>query len=164
MDPQVDNPFLRDRLKTFQPFDLWEWLLKLAIVLFPLDVGIRRIQLDREEWLRATAGLRRWLFFWKGRPRPVEADESLAALLARRDEVRSKQPVLVETPRAELFKPENPVSMLGAGGHGTEEKGPGAAPLLGGELEKKAGDKREEPVSTTSRLLEAKRRARKNRE
>ena len=49
-----DNPFLHDRKKTFQPHDLWQWLLQLAICLFPLDVGVRRIQLDRDEWLRAT--------------------------------------------------------------------------------------------------------------
>ena len=29
------------------------------------------------------------IFVWRGKPRPVEADESLAALLARRDQVRT---------------------------------------------------------------------------
>ena len=62
-------------------------LLRLAIILFCFDVGIRRIQLDREEWLRVTQTLRRWFFFWQPPPRPVEAEESLAALLARRDAV-----------------------------------------------------------------------------
>jgi hypothetical protein len=75
-----DNPFLHERQKTFQPRDLWEWLLKLAVILFPFDVGVRRIQLDRDEWLRATKTLRRWLFFWKGVPRTPEADKSLACL------------------------------------------------------------------------------------
>ncbi|MEW6305510.1 MAG: glutamine amidotransferase, partial [Verrucomicrobiota bacterium] len=78
-----DHPFKYNRRRTFQPKDLWEMLLQLSIILFPLDVGVRRIQLDREEWLRATASLRRWLFFWQGKPRTPEADESLAALLAR---------------------------------------------------------------------------------
>ncbi|MBC8003288.1 MAG: hypothetical protein H7X97_11945, partial [Opitutaceae bacterium] len=76
LDPAVDNPFLIDRKKTFQPVDLWETLLRLAIVLFTLDVGVRRIQIDREEWLKATATLQRWLLFWKPAMRPVEADES----------------------------------------------------------------------------------------
>src|SRR6266516_858982 len=58
------NPFLHERQKTFQPRDLWEWLLKFAIILFTIDVGVRRIQIDRDEWLRATQTLRRWLFFW----------------------------------------------------------------------------------------------------
>ncbi|MBU6401534.1 MAG: VWA domain-containing protein, partial [Verrucomicrobia bacterium] len=36
----ADNPFAHDRRRTFQPRDLWEWLLKLAVVLFPLDVAV----------------------------------------------------------------------------------------------------------------------------
>src|SRR5437870_7301580 len=93
LDPSqpIVNPFLHDRQKTFQPRDLWESLLKLAVILFVLDVGVRRIQIDREEWLRATQTLRRWLLFWNPPPRPAEAEESLAALLARREVVRSKQ-------------------------------------------------------------------------
>ena len=60
--------------------DLWESLLQLAVILFTLDVGVRRIQIDREEWLKATQTLRRWVFFWRVKPRPVEADESLVQL------------------------------------------------------------------------------------
>ncbi|HVY70014.1 MAG TPA: VWA domain-containing protein, partial [Verrucomicrobiae bacterium] len=108
---EVLNPFLHDRQKTFQPRDLWEWLLKLAIVLFPLDVGIRRIQLDRAEWLKATAGLRRWIFFWRPVPRAQEADESLAALLNRRDAVRTRQQSAAIQPPPELFQPEKPVTV-----------------------------------------------------
>src|SRR5438552_6651706 len=111
-DAPADNPFLHDRVKTFQPRDLWEWLLQLAIVLFPLDVGVRRIQIDRAEWLRATQLLRRRLFFWRGAPRPVESDESLAALLARRDQVRAKQTAPAVEPRPDLFQPERPVVVL----------------------------------------------------
>ncbi len=154
LEPEIDNPFLHNRLKTFQPRDLWEWLLKFAIILFPLDVAVRRIQLDREEWLKATRTLRRWLLFWKPAPRPVQADESLAALLNRRDEVRAKK---IEghfqtdiLPRADLFKPRTEVkteSVEGAKG-----------------LEKKENVETEDEASqnTTRRLLEAKRRARKN--
>ena len=47
-----ENPFLHDRIKTYQPRDLWEWLVRLAVILFPLDVGVRRIQLDRDETRR----------------------------------------------------------------------------------------------------------------
>ncbi|PYI89180.1 MAG: hypothetical protein DME26_01810 [Verrucomicrobia bacterium] len=132
-----DNPFLHGRKKTFQPRDLWEWLLKLAVILFPLDVGVRRIQIDRDEWLRATRHLRRMLFFWRGEPRTPEADESLAALLTRRDQVRAKQTGPTIEPRPELFRPE-------------EVETPPAT-----EAAKAPG----EPASTTSRLLEAKRRA-----
>jgi hypothetical protein len=153
-----DNPFLHDRKKTFQPRDLWEWLLKLAICLFPLDVGVRRIQIDREEWLKATASLRRAIFFWRGKPRPVEADESLGALLARRDEVRSKTTGTVTQPAPELFQPTRVVDVaernapLPSGGANVT-----AAPAA--EPEKTP----EQPAGTTSRLLEAKRRAQQRR-
>ena len=105
------NPFLHDRRKTFQRIDLFEWLLKLAIILFPLDVGVRRIQIGREEWEKALRAARRRLFFWEGRPRPVESDESLAALLARRDVVRAKQTAPAPEVKPELFQPQKPVSV-----------------------------------------------------
>src|SRR5580765_6700417 len=90
VDPQEpsDNPFLHDRKKTFQPRDIWEWLLEFAVILFTLDVGVRRIQIDREAWLKGMEHFRR-LLFWRGQPGKPGADESLAALLARRGQVRS---------------------------------------------------------------------------
>ena len=59
LDPQVDNPFLHDRGKTFRPYDLRDWLLRLAILLFPFDVAIRRIQLDRAQWQRSAQAILR---------------------------------------------------------------------------------------------------------
>ena len=99
------NPYEINRQKTFQPRDLWEWLLRCCILLFPLDVGIRRIQIDRAEWLKATETLRRLLFFWRGKPRSVEADESLNALLVRRGQVRAKTTGPLIEPSPELFRP-----------------------------------------------------------
>ena len=158
LDPanRLDNPFLHDRQKTFQPRDLWEWLLKLAILLFPLDVGIRRVQLDREEWFKATQNLRRWLFFWREARRPAESDESLSALLARRDQVRSTHTALATAPNPDLFRPDKPVTIL------PQE----ASPFLRAEHPSAVDAPPEPPkpasdVSTTSKLLEAKRRAQK---
>jgi hypothetical protein len=151
----VENPFEHDRQKTFQPRDLWEWLLKLAVVLFPLDVGIRRIYLDRAEWLKATRSLRRRIFFWRGVPRAPEADESLSALLARRDQVRARQTTPVVQPSPELFKPEKEAVLPSGGG--------AVAPA---RVEGRAADETapaptpDEPVSTASRLLAAKKKAR----
>src|SRR5262245_33798909 len=112
LDPSVPsvNPFLHDRKKTFQPRDLWETLLKVAIILFVFDVAVRRIQIGREEWQKAMRALRRWVFFWQGVPRPAEAEESLAALLARRDQVRSTQTAPTLEPRPDLFRPVGPVT------------------------------------------------------
>lgn len=151
------NPFLHDRRKTFQPVDLFEWLLKLAILLFPLDVGVRRIQLDREELIKAGRFVRSKVLFWEGRPRPVEADESLTALLTRRDAVRSKQTGPAVEAKPELFQPQRPVAAPAPGGESPEastENKPASPvePALN------------EPASESgqiNRLLEAKRRAKR---
>jgi len=150
LNPAVagDNPFLHNRKKTYQPRDLWEWLLKFAICLFTLDVGIRRVHIDREEWLKATANLRRMIFFWRGKPRPVEADESLAALLARRDQVRTTQTARPPEPAPDLFRPQKPVTI----------SEPRASSLQPAEEPAKP-EAKEQPATTTSRLLAAKRKA-----
>lgn len=154
------NPFESNRQKTFQPRDLWEWLLRLAIVLFPLDVAIRRIQLDRAEWEKFFALAKAKLIFWRSTARPAAPEESLEALLARRDAVRSrtnaaspKQAPGSETvPNPDLFRPVyapkvelEPPSP--AGRAAAPESAPAAAPA---------------PAETTSRLLAAKRRAQRS--
>jgi uncharacterized membrane protein len=149
------NPFLHERTKTYQPRDLWEWLLKFAVILFTLDVGVRRIQIDREEWLRATATLRKWLLPWRGQPRPAEAEESLAALLSRRDQVRAGQTRPAIEARPDLFQPEQQVVLPA-----DEPHRPGQ-PTVASSKPDAAAKPEEQPSSTTSRLLEAKRRAQK---
>ena len=151
------NPFSHDRLKTFQPRDLWESLLKFAIILFTLDVGVRRIQIGRDEWLRAMQALRRWLFFWRGAPRPPEAEESLAALLTRRQQVRSQQTAPAAEPRPDLFRPERPAEMSLPGEEAPADTPAPAAPPPAASPK----PPEEPPASTASRLLEAKRRAQK---
>jgi hypothetical protein len=154
----ANNPFLHDRLKTYQPRDLWEWLLKLAVLLFTVDVGVRRIYLDRSEWLKATENLRRWLFFWRGPPRPAEAEESLAALLARRDRVRGQRTGMgaAGEPRPELFQPAAGATVALPGAGAPAEAAPTAA-----EAAAAAPPPAPDRASTTGRLLEAKRRAMK---
>jgi uncharacterized membrane protein len=159
LDPMVPllNPFSHDRLKTFQPRDLWESLLKFAIILFTVDVGVRRIQIGRDEWLRAVRVVRRWLFFWRGVPRPPEAQESLEALLARRQQVRSQQTAPSTEPRPDLFRPERQVDVPLPG-----EEAATPPPAQPGPAPAEAPRVPAEPApSTASRLLEAKRRAQK---
>jgi hypothetical protein len=154
-NPKRDNPFAHDRVKTFQPQDWWEWLLKLGIVLFTLDVGVRRIQLDREEWTRAMQYLRRRIFFWRREPLPPEAEESLAALLARREQVRAVQTAPAREVDVHVFKPgaattptTTPPSVATAAKPSEESSAVPTKPAT--EVP---------PASTTSQLLEAKRRA-----
>jgi uncharacterized membrane protein len=155
------NPFSHDRRKTFQPCDLWEWLLRFAIILFTVDVGVRRIQIDRDEWLRMTQAVRRRVFFWQGTPRPPEAEESLAALLARREQVRSTQTAPSE-PKPDLFRPSGPVTEVLPGMDSAPAADAGAKPSTPPSAAP-AKPPGEPAPNTTSRLLEAKRRAQKRR-
>lgn len=156
VNPTV-NPFLLDRRKTFQPRPLWEWLLKFAILLFVVDIGVRRIQIDREEWEKMFQAVRRVLP--GAPPRPVQQDQSLAALLARRDSVRSRQPVATQA-APQLFEPVHAPAEPAA----VEAASVATAPRPTGQ-QPAAAETEPAPAadSTTSRLLEAKRRAQKRR-
>ncbi len=161
LDPAVltVNPFLHDRQNTFQPRDLWEWLLKFAIILFTVDVGVRRIQIGHDEWLRALRAVRRWLFFWQGVPRAPEAEESLTALLARREQVRAQRTAPAPEASADLFRPtQAPAEPLpGEEGAATPASQTSAPPAEAAKTSDASAP------STASRLLEAKRRAQKRR-
>ena len=161
LDPMIPavNPFSHDRQKTFQPRDLWESLLKFAIILFTLDVGVRRIQIGRDEWLRAMQVVRRWLFFWQVVPRPPEAQESLEALLARRQQVRAQQTAPSAEPRPDLFRPERQADVPLPG----EEPAATPAAQSASATAEDTKPSAEPAPSTASRLLEAKRRAQKRR-
>jgi uncharacterized membrane protein len=145
------NPFSHDRRKTFQPRDLWEPLIRLAILFFLVDVGVRRIQIDRDEWSRWWSRVA----FWKLRPVKTPAEESLTALLARRDQVRSTKTAAAEV-KPELFRPQKTVNMP------LQPDEPVPSPAAE-ESPATAAPTPKEPAAetTTSRLLEAKRRAQK---
>jgi hypothetical protein len=151
-----DNPYQLNRVKTFQPRDLWEWLLRLAIILFVLDVGFRRIQIDREEWQRGLTAVKRAVVFWNPPPKVQQTDVSLAALLTRRDEVRSRQ-ARPEEAREDLFRPSKPVAAPLPGTEPAEPQAPAAAP------ESPEPPPPPAQQSSTNRLLEAKRRAQRRR-
>lgn len=158
--PGTDNPFTHDRVRTKRPQDLWEWLLRLAVILFVMDVGVRRIDLDRDEWSRFLAVMRRYVFFWMRTPRPVKAEESLATLLARRDQVRGEKTAAGTGARPELFQPEQapaPVVQPTTPTPRADATAAAAPPPAESPPEEK-------PAATTSRLLEAKRRAQKRRD
>ena len=158
-DP-ANNPFLHERQKTFQPRDWWEWLLRLAIILFVLDVAVRRIDIGREQWEKFTARVRQTIFFWRGVPRPAQADESLTSLLARRDQVRTTQTAPAPEARPELFKPVQSVVLPSRPGTGEEPD----LNLDISEPEKPAAGAGQKPESTTSRLLDAKRKAQRKKD
>jgi hypothetical protein len=103
--------------------------------------------------MKATENARRLIFFWKGVPRPVEADESLSALLSRRDEVRQRTAPKVE-PNPDLFRPVTEVSEVTST---AQKPGSGAPPPPKPEEPPKTDQP--QASSSAARLLEAKRRA-----
>ena len=150
-DFAADNPFESNRKKTFQPVDLWEWLLKFAIILFPIDVGVRRIQIDWNEWLKATNNLRQLFFFWRRSEMQTSTDEALASLLARRDEAQqSFQRDKLSTPDPRLFQREQPAPEFSSN------------PSVVAEAKPEESSQADRDDSTTSRLLAAKRNARRH--
>jgi Ca-activated chloride channel family protein len=64
------------------PTPIWPWLLVLAIVLVPLDIGVRRVALSRTDLRRARAWIARRIGI--GAPQP-EAVPGLAELRAAKD-------------------------------------------------------------------------------
>lgn len=156
-DSTVDS-FHLNRRPSFQADDVWELLLKVVVVLFTLDVGIRRVQPDPDAWRRGVAAIRSRLLFWRPAPARAAADESLAALLSRRSQVRAGHtpaaPVVPVDPR--LFEPAAPPPSPPAPPEATPSPGsPATAPSPPPGTPPAAP-----PQSTASRLLEAKRKAR----
>lgn len=150
------NPFLHDRKRTFQPQPLWDFLLKLAVVLFVFDVGVRRVQIERDEWAKAWLKIRQKFF---GSPIPARAEEPLSVLLAKRHAARPQPGPPGEAP-PELFQPKHePMETYDAGGISTAQPAAAQPPAHPAEVPQPPPDETLPPASTASRLLEAKRRA-----
>ncbi|HVV02490.1 MAG TPA: VWA domain-containing protein [Verrucomicrobiae bacterium] len=149
-DSPASNPFLHDRGETRQPHDLWQWLLRVAIIFFVLDVAVRRVQPDWEEWGKLWQRVLKFPRLRRDSAAEEAKPASLDALLARRNQVSAehaqrstfqKTPSMPEAMPPLAYEPDVLVST-------THEEAPAVRPV-------------EEPRSTTNRLLEAKRRAQK---
>ena len=79
------NLFERNASRT-RPHEILETLLLLAILLLPIDVGVRRVNISREQLLQARA----WIESKLRRPARVEAEAETAASLAQLKDARSR--------------------------------------------------------------------------
>ena len=82
------------------PRDVWQALLILALMLFPIDIAVRRLIVDRGRW-------RSWLNRGRGRAVPEPQATAMDRLLARKSQVRDRRPA----PRPERA-PEPPPTKL----------------------------------------------------
>ena len=90
-DRSGSNPFFDDRRPTWQPQDLWEPLLQITLLLFVVDVGVRRVAMDRGDLHALVVFLAARLPGQSGsrQSQKGEASASLTALLHRRDAIRT---------------------------------------------------------------------------
>jgi uncharacterized membrane protein len=141
------DPWRHDLRSTASFTELWPLLLVLALLLWPLDVALRRVSLGRRELADGRAWLiRRWRGRWAPAPRTAAAEGLLAArerasgsaaraALLRRDDESAAPVTPGATPRAASPETSQPA---------TSPDEPSAG----------------EPADTLARLREAKRRAR----
>ena len=101
-----------------------------------------------------AGNLRRMLIFWRSVPRTTKADESLAALLARRDRSARRKPARGST-HAGFVSARKTLTVPLPGLAPRPETEPETVVASGASKAEKPA----EPTSTTSRLLDAKRRA-----
>jgi hypothetical protein len=159
LDPKVgDSPFAHDRVITRVPRDIWEPLFMLAICLLPLDVGLRRIMIEREQMLKALNWTLDRVPFLKRKPRLEQRDEAMEALLARKAKVR-EQVTQAAAARADLFQPTEAATDVTSRGAASAERG--AAPPVVAAPKQPEPKPAAEEGGYTKKLLEAKKRAQK---
>ena len=85
-------PFAQGLRPVHSTTELWPLLLLLAILLFPLDVGLRRVSVSRLEMARALGELRRRLGIGV-RPKPVGVPApatQMQSLFSAKERVRER--------------------------------------------------------------------------
>ncbi len=165
LDPESDNPFLLDRRRTFRSTDLWQGLLECFVVLMVIDVGVRRVDVDRSEWVRWWAGIRS-LLGWGARTSTSPAEEGLQSLLTARERVRESrtragQGAKSGVPVVEAARTDEEATWATGSprktGSGVASDAPQKQEGIGSEPG--SVESPVDPSTPTSRLLEAKRRA-----
>ncbi len=149
------DPWRHDLRTTSSFTELWPWLLILALLLWPLDIALRRVSIGRRELVDARGWVgRRWRLRRAAAPRTAAAEGMLAsreraggasaraALLRRADEPVAGPSTVAAAEVSEIRSP--------AGTPGVATRAP-AGPTASTEAE---------PMDTLARLREAKRRAR----
>jgi uncharacterized membrane protein/Mg-chelatase subunit ChlD len=172
------EPWIHDLATNRTYTDLWPFLLILALLLWPLDIGLRRVSVGRRE----LADARRWVRGgWRRRkvaPRPVE----IAGMLAARDRASgsaARAAMIRGDSAAAAAPPSGPLKAADAagGGRATASRAvqpervagpkptrtpadPVARPPIPPPATSPSPSKPEESSDTLAKLREAKRRAR----
>ena len=156
------DPWVHDLKLTSSFTELWPWLLVLALLLWPLDVALRRVSLGRRELADARAWVGRR---WRGRGAAAPRTASSEGMLASRERVAgsSARAALLRkpedsTPAGPTTEAPTAVKEIRAADSATTSMTAEAAPRA---VEPKQPTSTEvDPTDTLARLREAKRRAR----
>ena len=158
------DPWRHDLRLTSSFTELWPWLLVLALLLWPLDIALRRVSIGRREVADARAAVgRRWRSRRAAAPRTAAVEgmfaareraaggATRAALLRRPEEAPTAGP----TSGGPATTPPAAVPEIRPASAQTPQDS--AAPTTPPEA---ASPPEAEPIDTLARLREAKRRAR----
>ncbi len=156
------DPWIHDLRLTSSFTELWPWLLILALLLWPLDIALRRVSLGRRELVDARSWIgRRWRGRGAAAPRTVASE----GLLASRDRTAGSaaRAALLRGPETAPVVKEiqtgapPPTAVPGP----SPNTSPSPSPSQGTNSPKPAvADPATEEPDTLTRLREAKRRAR----
>jgi len=140
--PAPQEAFVKRQPGVRKATDIWPLLAIIALLLFPLDVALRRLMIEREHWAAFAEAFAR-LAWWRRIPVAAPAGAPLGKLLERKQE--TVQSLRDELPQATVRLPDRAAARPAAA------KAPGAArPPV-----QVAGSSQDR----MRRLLEAKRRA-----
>jgi uncharacterized membrane protein/Mg-chelatase subunit ChlD len=157
------DPWIHDLRTTSQSTDLWPLLLVLALLLWPLDIALRRVSIGRRDFAAAGAWVRdlprrrrataartatgESLLAARGRATSTEARAALRRAAEPAPAVAPQpSPILAPTPARRVVQPPKPPTPPAQPPAQLPSPAPEPAPA--------------EPADTLSRLREAKRRAR----
>lgn len=149
------DPWVRDITATSRFTDLWPYLLVLALLLWPLDIALRRVSIGRREFAAAGA----WVRGIGGRRRRVAARTATGAgLLAARDRAASTEARAAL--RAESAGDPEPIAPVLTSAPAAPPGPASAPPTVSAPPAAPAPSPAAAAPDTLARLREAKRRAR----
>lgn len=145
------DPWRHDLKLTSSFTELWPWLLVLALLLWPLDVALRRVSLGRREIADARAWVgRRWRLRGAAAPRTAASEGMLAA----------RERASGSAARAALLRKPGEGSEPRPTSAGPASTMPASTPSSAPSPAAAKPSTEAEPADTLARLREAKRRAR----
>jgi Ca-activated chloride channel family protein len=102
LNPDPQAAFVKRQPGVRRSTDIWPLLAALALLLFPLDVALRRLMIEREHWAAFAEAFAR-LAWWRRVPVPAPAGAPLGRLLERKQE--TVQALREELPEAKVRLP-----------------------------------------------------------